>query len=313
MVIEPTPRCAACGKTLTTAVQSRVHDPWFETPGTFQYLGCSQPECGTLVQHPPPASDLLDAAYAHYFTHAEAPLGPLGRVRRLFRGSRRLRALHLPAVPDGLVLDIGCGDGSDMSQLRDIGWDVVGIDNDPVARRVAADRGLEVYADLDELPAELRPTVVLLRHVVEHVANPVVFLQRLRRHVAASSRVVLVTPNALSFGRRAFGRWWRGYDAPRHLQIFTPNGLVLVAQRAGYEVWSVRTGASSIGGLESESLILFGTRAGLPWTAAYLAGRVNGFLLGLAFLILNRLDRGRRGEEIFLHMSPARGSVRSTV
>lgn len=296
--------CSACCSVLPSSPQLFVHDPWFRTPGIFRYLACTQPGCRSLTQHPQPSMEVLDSAYRGYFTHGASADLLLPRLRRIIGGERRATVLGLPKEPAGVLLDIGCGDGTDMLRFRTWGWRVIGVDNDPAARKVAADRGLDVYGALEELPPSTSPAVILMRHTIEHVPDPADFLFRLRRLATDRTTVIIATPNVLAFGRAIFGRWWRGYDAPRHLQIFSPGGLTMVAERAGYEVKEVRTGVSSVGGLEAAAFVLCCERVGLPGPAAYVVGRSLGFLVGALLLGIARLTGGQREEEIFLHVRP---------
>ena len=45
----------------------------------------------------------------------------------------------------GRLLDVGCGNGSYLSLMRTLGWDVAGVDVDPQAVAVCRARGLSVF------------------------------------------------------------------------------------------------------------------------------------------------------------------------
>lgn len=299
-----TVECPACGELVRMPSFIQVEDPWYHTDGPYRYLRCPTEGCATLVQHPPPDSDSLENAYEAYFTHGNSQNGLRALIASKAGGGHRLRVLDLPSPGHGPLLDIGCGDASDMIRLHQRGWDVAGVDNDPAARKVARERNMRVYETLEDLPENFRPSVVVMRHFVEHIADPVTFLQELRPYLGASPTVVMVTPNAASWGRRLFGKWWRGYDAPRHLQIFTPNALFLATQRAGYHVQSLRTGSSSFGGVPSSSFILWTRRAGLPPAISYLVGRTLGIVVEAILGMIGIMFRQARGEEIILHATP---------
>jgi hypothetical protein len=46
----------------------------------------------------------------------------------------------------------------------------------------------------------------------------------------------MTTPNAKSLGAVEFGACWRGWEAPRHLHLFTVGSLQSFTQNAGFEV-----------------------------------------------------------------------------
>lgn len=99
---------------------------------------------------------------------------------------------RLPAKP--VVVEIGHGDGSFLASLAEQrpGGRYVGFDPNGAAR-AAAD--VELRQELFD-PAvhytELRPDLVLSRHVLEHLVNPLGFLQRLSLAAAGADRDVLV-------------------------------------------------------------------------------------------------------------------------
>lgn len=51
----------------------------------------------------------------------------------------------------------------------------------------------------------------------------------------------MTTPNVRSIGTSEFGAFWRGWEAPRHLHLFSVESLQRLMQRAGFEVIEART------------------------------------------------------------------------
>lgn len=290
--------CPACGVDLVDQRDAvEVGDPWYGTEGSFTFVSCQNPQCRSLVQVPVPSAPLLDRAYSHYYTHTIEDSLLKQILQNLFGG--RLKSLRLPESRGRVLLDFGCGDGKDMVALRDLGWDVLGIDTDAAARAAAQQRGLLVYASLADLPTATQIDVVLLRHVVEHVLDPAAFLRSLLPFLSDGASLVIVTPNCDAVGRRVFKRYWRGYDAPRHLQIFTPDGLSLLIRRSGYRPDSVHTAESSPGGMHSESFAHMIARLGAPPWVTYVLGRLGGLFLSFTWRVVRRFSHDSVGEEIF--------------
>jgi hypothetical protein len=52
--------------------------------------------------------------------------------------------------------------------------------------------------------------------------------------------LLLWLPNADSVEARLFGRYWIGYDAPRHLTTFTIATLRRALDEVGFETWSIK-------------------------------------------------------------------------
>jgi len=147
-------------------------------------------------------------------------------------------ALHLPFVPGGRVLDVGCGAGVALEHLRTLGWKVEGADIDPAAVADARSRGFDVHeGDLTSL--QLRAAsfdAITMRHVIEHVYEPLSLIRECLNLLKPGGRLVLVTPNAESFLLRRYSSNWIGFDLPRHLHIFTLSALTRLVAQAGLEL-----------------------------------------------------------------------------
>jgi SAM-dependent methyltransferase len=250
---------------------------------------CDDPGCGLLWLDPAPAEEDLPRAYAGYHTHTASRLRSAwdAALRRWLREghyaarfgyrvrqgwAKRLLALvllpnpwireeldrlifSLEPRPGGQVLDVGCGSGRSLAELRDLGWQVEGVDFDPEAVAAAAQRGLSVRVGSLEQhrypPASL--DAVLMSHVLEHVADPIGLLAEGRRILRPGGRLLLITPNGASLGHDRFGRDWRGLEPPRHLQVFTRGALAHAAARAGLRTAALRTTAYAAAWIHAES------------------------------------------------------------
>ena len=144
----------------------------------------------------------------------------------------------------GRLLDVGCGNGRFLAQMRKLGWEVVGVEPDPEAVRIAKERfGLEVFqGTLEEAGfPDNSFDAITMNHVIEHVPDPIRLLAECRRVLKPGGKLVVVTPNIWSLGRRLFGEHWRGWEVPRHLFLFSPKSLRTCAERAGLVVQNLRT------------------------------------------------------------------------
>jgi SAM-dependent methyltransferase len=146
-----------------------------------------------------------------------------------------LRGLPPPQPGRKRLLDVGCGNGAFLAVAAGHGWDVAGCDFDGVAVARARSLGFDVRHGGPEAfgPGE-RFDHVTLSHVVEHVHSPVKFLRDMRERMDPSARIFIDTPNADALGLERFGPNWRGLEAPRHLALFTWDGLERVLADAGF-------------------------------------------------------------------------------
>lgn len=282
----PVPACYLCG-TEGRRVYAGLRDTWLGVPGVWNLRRCGR--CRLVWLDPRPERKDLPKLYGDgYYTHSPPPeVGPreAGILRRIVRRATRLEVpvaaggdraepprverllanglRKLSAVRDvaygsvmwlhgsipGRLLDVGCGDGSFLALMRGLGWEVEGVEPDPIAARVAAlHHGLRVTrATIEEASSALEVfDVVTMSHVIEHVPDPVEALRACGRLLKRDGRVVVVTPNTRSMGRFWFRRQWNGWEVPRHLFVFSPRSLRACAERAGLEVHELRTTARTV-------------------------------------------------------------------
>lgn len=106
-------------------------------------------------------------------------------------------ALCAPLLPEGRVLDVGCGVGHSYELLAP--RETVGLDIDPA---VLADQDRETrVGDMRSLPfADASFPAVLSVQAIEHVPDPERALEEARRVLVPGGVAVFVTPNRLTFG-----------------------------------------------------------------------------------------------------------------
>ena len=104
------------------------------------------------------------------------------------------------------ALDVGCGAGLLAEPLARLGARVTGIDASPeviaVAREHARTGGLDIDYRAGEL-AELEGhfDLVTCMEVIEHVADPAVFVRMLAERLAPDGLLILSTPNATGWSK----------------------------------------------------------------------------------------------------------------
>jgi SAM-dependent methyltransferase len=188
--------------------------------------------------------DYYPAAYLPYKSAIEDERWALMRWvrRRNIRRYRRVVEQFSRRVP-GRVLDIGCSTGIFLAEMRDAGWEVCGVDPSPIAVTYARQRfGLEVFERrfLDVNLAAGQFTVVTLWDVLEHTFDPLETLRAVHRLLETDGIVVMALPSYESWDRLIFGRYWIGYDAPRHLYVFPRDVLRDILTHAGFDVVRMR-------------------------------------------------------------------------
>ena len=146
------------------------------------------------------------------------------------------------------LLDIGCGTGEFMVDVQEK-CAAKGIHTKPfgieVSKELAAQAnaafqqyaGSVVFDNAIDGTRHFKPAdidVVLMMSFLEHEAQPLELLQRVRRILNDDGFIVLKVPNYGCWNRRIRGSKWCGYRFPDHVSYFTSETLNTLAQQAGY-------------------------------------------------------------------------------
>jgi SAM-dependent methyltransferase len=244
-LIVETVACRLCGSTRYRNERSGP-DYFMRLPGVFHLVRCEH--CGLLYQNPrPPLSDIGRYYPDHYGSYGSAQAGLRTQsglmgwvIRRGMNKRCRLIDRAVPALAGRprRHLDVGCASGLFMEALQSHGWQVEGVElNETAARTTSARLGVPVFvgpfeeADYPDASFD----AVTMWDVLEHLHDPLASLRELRRIVRPGGVLFVRVPNAASYVARLCGRYWVGYDLPRHMVVFTPKTLKRALAQAGFE------------------------------------------------------------------------------
>ncbi len=243
--IETCPVCEGAGEVLHAV----VHDLVASKPGSWSVRSCLGDDCDAIWLTPRPDPGEIGFFYEGYYTHgASRPAGGFAE-RYLWPNpysarNGRQRAALLARKNRGRVLEIGCGNGNNLALLQEQGWEVAGQDIDPAAASIASKTlGVEIRTQPIE-ECDFDPSsfdMVLTNHVLEHVESPVAVLREARQLLRQGGVSLNFTPNSASMAHRAFGKSWRGIEAPRHFSLLGPQAAKVALTQAGFTKHSVST------------------------------------------------------------------------
>jgi SAM-dependent methyltransferase len=139
----------------------------------------------------------------------------------------------------GKVLDIGCGSGKYLSYLKELGWDVYGIEPSHRGVSIAHASGLSnvVEGNGSNIPFPDKTfDVINMHHVFEHVDDPDPTLQAIHHALKDNGELVITVPNFNSLASRVFGRYWGGIDLPRHFFYYNVPSLQKILAKHGFQI-----------------------------------------------------------------------------
>ena len=180
-------------------------------------------------------SRFTDAQVEWYGATDPACLSPFALSLSAEDAKYRLQILK-SASPKGRLLEIGPGSGQFAELAKTSGYDVFAIEDSEVLVNAVRSRGIEVQQGTFE-SLNLEPDffdIVVNWHVIEHVLDPVSFLEQAARVTKPGGIMILGTPNAASLEHKIAGRHSPNYSKA-HLRLFTPASLIDLLPRAGWE------------------------------------------------------------------------------
>jgi 2-polyprenyl-3-methyl-5-hydroxy-6-metoxy-1,4-benzoquinol methylase len=127
----------------------------------------------------------------------------------------------------GSVLEVGCGSGEFLAFLKERAWEGMGIEaNEEYVRYAAEKYGIKIIPSLfeeAELPNESFD-VILMLHIIEHLANPRFALEKAARLLKPGGILVLETPRFDTIWFRILRHRERSI-LQDHLYYFTPKSI----------------------------------------------------------------------------------------
>lgn len=155
--------------------------------------------------------------------------------------------------PAGRFLDVGCNMGMLLRHVKKMGWIGIGVEPSPTLSRLAIEQlGLEVYnCFLHELPEKERESfdVVALSDVLEHITEPIEFLNVAARYLKLDGLLYIKVPNGRwnLFKQKVLGLIGKApkqgvWDSYEHVVHYTDRTLAKMLDRAGFDVVKVSIG-----------------------------------------------------------------------
>ncbi|MEA2647489.1 MAG: hypothetical protein QOE92_2572 [Chloroflexota bacterium] len=136
------------------------------------------------------------------------------------------------------MLDIGCGRGYLLTELRNRGWEVVGTElSDETASYARHVRGIDVrVGPLDEIDFGQPFDAVVMWHALEHFPDPDLVLGFVKRALRLGGTLLLGVPNFASWEAGIFREHWFSLDVPRHLVHLAEGSLRPILSRHGLAI-----------------------------------------------------------------------------
>jgi 2-polyprenyl-3-methyl-5-hydroxy-6-metoxy-1,4-benzoquinol methylase len=219
----------------------------------FALLKCRS--CSLEFLDPLPAPDDLQRIYTAEYYRSWGMTGggnpAVDAMKKLTFANHLRRAREYIGGDDrgGDLLDIGTATGLLLEVAREQGFEPYGIEISDYAAGLASAKfgaGRIHNGTLQTAPfKDGRFSAITMTDLLEHVADPLDTLTRVRRLLRPDGIVLITTPNTASLTRLAMGRKWTHYKV-EHLYYLNPRSMALLAGKAGFQILSMKPAAKAV-------------------------------------------------------------------
>jgi len=257
----------------------RIPDAMFGTREAYRYFQCSACECLQIEEVPDDLSRHYPPAYYSFSSPRtrraslrrrlvdrwayERRGGPIARfLHRRHPNPDLCRLRELGVVRADAILDVGCGNGQRVVDLRRAGFTAAeGIDAFLPADVVVDERVVARRKSLEDVSDRFK--LIMFHHVLEHLPDPHAALRAARERLHPAGAVLIRVPTVSSLAWEEYREHWVQIDAPRHLYLHSTRSLEVLARRAGFSVTRVEHDSTGFQFWGSEQV-----RRGIPLVRA---------------------------------------------
>ena len=141
---------------------------------------------------------------------------------------------------NGKILDIGCGAGDFLQYMKENHWNINGVDTSNKARKIANKKlNIKVMDPKDWINNKEKYDVITCWHSLEHVHEPWVYLDKIKKSLTLDGFLIVALPNYQSTDAKIYKEFWAAYDTPRHLYHFTIKSMNKTIKPHGLNIESI--------------------------------------------------------------------------
>ncbi len=231
-------------------------DRHYGISGMYRIVRCQ--ECSLMFLNPMYSDRELSALYPEdYYAYQDS--FTRSRWKEIVKSLLCLRiATRDPTFASpGRILDLGCGTGWCLREMRDKGWDVYGVEINFAAGELGRkEAGLNILTGTLEQAGFSSDFFDYVRanHSFEHISCPNETLDEIRRILRPGGRLMIGVPNVGGLNARIFRQYWWYLGAPVHPFTYSVRTLPQLLKKHRFEVLEVTYNSDFTGLLGSSQI-----------------------------------------------------------
>ena len=140
------------------------------------------------------------------------------------------------------LLDIGCGSGQFLYEMKTSGLEVYGIEPGKFDEEGNKEYNLNIKNGCTENAKYNKEyfDIITLNHVLEHLSNPNETILEIKRILKKDGLFIIGVPNTNSLAFKIFGKNWYQLDIPRHFINYSDKNTRFLLERNGFKIIKIR-------------------------------------------------------------------------
>jgi len=183
-------------------------------------------EKGILKTHPVPEDLSRYYESEEYISHSDSKSNLQDKIYHRVKSYmlRKKSKWIQPYIKKGRILDYGAGTGEFLNHMKNMQWEVEGVEPNPNARDLGIKKGLDINATLTDLKKK-RFDVISLWHVLEHIPDLDIKIAEFSKLLNPDGLLIIAVPNYNSSDAIFYKENWAAWDVPRHIWHFSRKGM----------------------------------------------------------------------------------------
>lgn len=165
----------------------------------------------------------------------EEYLGEIESYREYFSGKVKKISKY---IQKGKLLDIGCGPGVFLEEMKKAAFTVLGVDMSAVVVDYCKSKSLQVMRKsiYDSYFKNRKYDIVSAFQVIEHTTDADKFIKKIYPLLRKNGLITLSTPDVDGFIAKIQGTKWFEYYNLEHNYFFTMESIKILLEKNGFEI-----------------------------------------------------------------------------
>ncbi len=184
-------------------------------------------EYNMLITSPVPDSFEKYYSSEEYISHTDRKKTLIDKAYHLAKKytlKRKLSLINSFKYERKNLLDIGAGTGDFLSISELDNWNILGVEPNKNARKIAKDKGIKLIESIYKIKNKTFD-IITLWHTLEHIKELEEYIYEIKKLLSKNGRVIIAVPNYKSYDAKYYKNYWAAYDVPRHLWHFSQSSI----------------------------------------------------------------------------------------